>query len=244
MFGRKRHKSDQEDQNLAEANDIQFSTGQETETSQPEQTETSEANSQTDKWEQLDISRDWRENGPFDISEVDLGADDVERIDLGALIFTPFEGMNFQLQIDPETRKAPAVLVSDDESAIEIALFAAPRDTSLIGEIRQDMIKATQDRGGKVKLAEGPFGTEIRRAIPIGEGKEQQIVESRVWFVGGDRWLLRGVLLGKAASETGVGNASELLYEFFSNVVVVRGNEPKVPSDLIELKVPETIAVG
>lgn len=42
-----------------------------------------------DEWEQLDESRDWRADGPFDISEVDLDADDVQRLDFDSLVLTP-----------------------------------------------------------------------------------------------------------------------------------------------------------
>lgn len=199
-----------------------------------------------DPWEAYDASRDWRDDGPFDIDEVDLEADDIERIDLGCLILTPFEGMQVQLQVDERTQKIPAVLVSDGQSAIEVAVFAAPTELSTVAEVRRDMINATKARQGTATLVEGPFGTEIDRVIPAGKNKagENQIMITRTWFVEGPRWLLRGILMGPAGQEQGVGEKTELLFEFFSNLVVVRGEEPRVPGELIMMSVPENLVVG
>ena len=65
-----------------------------------------------------------REDGPFDIDEVDLDADDVERIDFGSLIVTPFENMQMQIQLDQTTGAVQSLLVVQGNSAIEVALFA------------------------------------------------------------------------------------------------------------------------
>lgn len=191
------------------------------------------------KWVKLDASQDWREDGPFDIDEVDLDADDVERLDFGSLIITPFDGMGMQLQVNQQSGDVQAVLVAAGTSAIEIALFAAPGTRSMLPEIRRDMIKATEQSGGNVSLGKGPFGTEIRRLIPV---KDQQgndaLHVSRTWFARGPKWLLRGVLMGEAAMNEGVDGPTELLYEFFSNTVVRRDSQPRVPGDLIPMTMP------
>ena len=49
-----------------------------------------------------------REEGPFDISEVDLDDDDVARLDFGALVATPFPGMQLQLQVNREANTGQA----------------------------------------------------------------------------------------------------------------------------------------
>lgn len=192
-----------------------------------------------DEWERLDASRNWREDGPFDISEVDLEADDVERLDFGCVVLTPFEGMQMQLQVDQRTKKVQAALVMAGPSAIEIALFAAPAQTSMVADIRAEMIAATQKAGGRVSLVEGPFGTEVRRVIPMKDPKGNRVFHvSRTWFAEGPRWLLRGVLMGEAGQASGIDGVSELLYEFFSNTVVRRDQQPRVPGDLIPMTLP------
>lgn len=197
---------------------------------------------QTDEWATLDASRDWREDGPFDISEVDLDADDIERVDLGSLVLTPFDGMQMQLQVEQETRKVQSALVMQGNSAIEIALFAAPTRGSMLPEIRSEMIEVTRANSGEVTLAEGPFGTEIRRVLPV-EGPDGQKMYhvSRTWFAEGPKWMLRGVLMGEAGMATGVDGPTELLYEFFQNVVVRRGHGPMVPGDIIAMNLPDNV---
>lgn len=196
-----------------------------------------------DEWSRLDLSRDWREDGPFDISEVDLDADEVDRIDFGCAVLTPFEGMQMQLQVDQRTKKVQAVLVMAGASAIEIALFAAPAHTSMAADIRDEMVAATEKTGGQVSLAEGPFGTEVRRIVPMTDPKGNRVFHiSRTWFASGPRWLLRGVVMGEAAQATGIDGVSELIYEFFSNTVVRRDQQPRVPGDLIAMTLPASLA--
>ncbi len=198
-----------------------------------------------DEWEALDASRDWREDGPFDISEVDLDADDVERLDFGCVVLTPFEGMQMQLQVDQRSQKVQAALVMAGKSAIEIALFAAPAQSSMVAEIRDEMLAATEKSGGQATLAEGPFGTEVRRVVPMTDPKGNRVVHiSRTWFAEGPRWLLRGVVMGEAGQASGADGVSELIYEFFSNTVVRRDRQPRVPGDLIPMTLPNSLAAS
>jgi hypothetical protein len=195
-----------------------------------------------DEWQTLDASQDWRYDGPFDIDEVDLDADSVQRLDFGTLVITPFDGMQLQLQLNQQTKTVQAILITHEQSAIEVALFAAPGHTSILPEVREDMLDGTRKAGGKGWLVEGPFGTEIRRVLPL-TTKEGEKVEhrSRTWLAEGPRWLLRGVVMGLAAQTEGTEGQAELLYEFFCNLVVRRGDDPRAPGDLIPMTVPEAL---
>ncbi len=158
-----------------------------------------------DEWEALDASRDWREDGPFDISEVDLDADDVERLDFGCVVLTPFEGMQMQLQVDQRSQKVQAALVMAGKSAIEIALFAAPAQSSMVAEIRDEMLAATEKSGGQATLAEGPFGTEVRRVVPMTDPKGNVRV-SRAYLA---HLVRRGSALAIARRRDGRGRPGE-----------------------------------
>lgn len=189
--------------------------------------------------------REWdeqftRDEGPFDISEVDLEADDVKRLDLGCVIVTPFPEMNLQLQVDQKRKRVQAILVGDGASAIEVALFGAPLRASIIPEIRTDIIQSVVNAKGRVAVAKGPFGPEIRRALPVKdpEGKPGMHV-SRTWLAQGPSWMLRGVVMGKAAMEPADHEASLTLFEFFANIVVRRGTAPVAPGALIPMTVPQ-----
>ena len=186
-----------------------------------------------------------REEGPFDVEEVDLeaDADEVTRIDFGSLIVTPFEGMTMQLQMNRQTEAVQAILVGDGESALELSVFAGPARTSLAPEVRSDIIAATARQKGRVQVAEGPFGAELRRMLPVSdaEGKQGMHV-SRTWLVSGPGWMLRGVLLGRATFEPDNKEAQLALFEFFSNLVVRRGTAPAVPGSALPMRVPEAKA--
>jgi len=196
-----------------------------------------------DEWSRFDASRDWREDGPFDITEVDLDADDVQRLDFGSLIVTPFDGMQLQMQISQASKLVQALLVVAKEAALEVALFAAPARGSMLAQVRSDMEAATEQAEGTMTLTRGPLGTEVRRVLPVTapDGRTGKQA-SRTWMVQGPKWLLRGVLLGKGATEDAVTGDSELLFEFFCNLVVRRGDTPHVPGELIGLEVPAALA--
>lgn len=183
-----------------------------------------------------------REEGPFDISEVDLEADEdeVRRLDFGPLVLTPFEGMQLQLNAEREQRRIQSVLVGDGASALEVTLFAGPVKESMTEEIRDDIVKATVQLKGRLQFAEGPFGTELRRAVPTQDPEGNAAMHvSRTWLVSGPGWVLRGVLMGKAALEPQNEEAQLALFEFFSNVVVRRDSAAAVPGRVIYLKAPQ-----
>lgn len=191
-----------------------------------------------EKWTTIDEEFD-RDQGPFDINEVDLEADDVKRLDLGALVVTPFEGMSLQLQVDQSREKVQAVIVGDGVSAMEVALFAGPRSSSMLAEVRDEITEATGRGGGSVALHEGPFGVEIRRTQPVKDPEGRDALHlSRTWLVAGPGWMLRGVLVGKAALEPDNEDATVALEECFGNLVVRRGTNAAAPGSLITLSVP------
>lgn len=183
-----------------------------------------------------------REDGPFDIDEVDLDADDVTRIDFDSLIVTPFENMQMQLQLDQETGSVHSLLVVQGTSALEVALFAAPASSLMVDEVHEEMVRGTKSQGGDATVGPGPLGAELRRIVPMkGPDGEDGYHISRTWLAQGPRWLLRGVLMGEAALGDELDATGELLYEFFCNLVVRRDNSPRVPGDVIGLKVPEEL---
>ena len=198
-----------------------------------------------DEWVAFDGSRDWREDGPFDISEVDLDADDVQRLDFGSLIVTPFDNMQMQLQINQASGQVQALLVVDGKSAIEVALFAAPARGSMLAQVREEMADATEKAGGTMTLVEGPLGTEVKRVLPVTTPDGKQAKQpSRTWLAQGPKWLLRGVLMGNAATAENETEEAQLLFEFFCNLVVRRGDVPKVPGELIGLDIPASLAAN
>ena len=248
MFGRKKKSEDDiEAEDLDTAEEADDDVADEDEDVEDEEIPEDDdiADEPEDEWERYDESRDWREDGPFDVAEVDLDADDVQRLDFGSLVVTPFDGMKMQLQVNQASGQVQALLVVNKQSALEVALFAAPAKGSMLAQVREDMQVATENAGGTMTLAKGPLGVEVRRVLPVttADGREGK-QPSRTWLVEGPKWLLRGVLMGKGATSDDVTGDAELLYEFFCNLVVRRGDHPHVPGELIGLDVPSAIAAS
>ncbi len=153
--------------------------------------------------------------------------------------------MAIQLQIEQQSQRVQALLALHASSGLEVALFAAPARSSMLPEVREALRAGATQGGGTADLSEGPFGTELRRVVPVqGPEGEELLHASRIWLVQGPRWLLRGTLMGEAAlSDDNTGSAGVLI-EFFKNLVVARDSQPRVPGDLVWLSVPENIALA
>jgi hypothetical protein len=191
-------------------------------------------------------ARDWRENGPFDIDEVDLEADtedDPPRIDLGSMVLTGFEGAELRLQVAEETQQIVSAMLVKGDSALELGAYAAPRSGGLWAELRDEIIESATEAGGSAALVEGPFGVELRRLLPVSTPDgEQGYQPSRMWVVEGPRWLLRGIVYGQAALEDGLDSPVAELVAAFRAVVVRRGDEAMAPGDLLPLRLPEGLS--
>jgi hypothetical protein len=188
---------------------------------------------------------DWRADGPFDSEEVDIADDGVTRIDLGAVIVTPWDGLGLQLQVNEADRKVQAVTAVWKNSGLEVTLFAAPNSGGLAEELREDAVEEAEQAGGNATLADGPFGSEVRRVLPQeGPGGEQMFHVSRIWFAEGPRWLLRGTLLGEAAIGDADAPVVAPFVELFRNLVVRRGDKPMVPGELIPMTLPDGAGEG
>lgn len=230
MFGRKKDPAPQDDVDTLEetATDTSFDAA---DTTEP-----------TDGWEDLQASQDWREDGPFDISEVDLEDDEVERLDLGTMILTPSEGMEIQLQVMPGTTEAPAALLLQDQSGMEIALFAAPASGGFVDEVRRDIVATTREQGGVAEVHEGPFGPEVRRVLQIVDEEGQELVhQARIWLVEGPRWMLRASVMGEACFDETLDGAAYPFLEFMKNVVVRRGDRPRPAGDVLPMQLPDGV---
>lgn len=205
--------------------------------------EPSKADTDDADTDELEVEEaDWREDGPFDVSEVELAGDEIERLDLGTLILTPWEGLNLQLQVDEATRNVLSVTGVWAESGLEIALFAAPASAGLAEEHRAMVTQEATEAGGTVEELIGPFGPELRRVIPQpGPKRERLFHVSRIWYAEGPRWMLRGTLLGAAAVDPADETKAAPFVEFFRNLVVRRGTDPRVPGEPITMTLPDGV---
>lgn len=175
-----------------------------------------------------------RQDGPFDEAEVESRDGFV---DLGALLITPSEGLQLRLEVEEATQRVVAVTLDLNGSSLQLQAFAAPKTETLWDEIREQIGQSVGAQGGQVEEVEGAFGTELVAKLPAGlpDGSQGYRV-ARFIGVDGPRWFLRGVLGGPAALER---PAAEPLETLFRKVVVVRGDSPMPPRDLLQLRLPK-----
>ncbi|QGF24769.1 DUF3710 domain-containing protein [Raineyella fluvialis] len=191
-----------------------------------------------DAWAAVD-ARDWRTDGPFDIDEVDLDGDPVGRMDLGALVITPIDGMEVRFQVEQTSARATAVLLMHGESAMELSVYAAPRSGGLWADVRSEVMDVARHEGGTAELAEGPFGVEVRRMMPVVTPDGQQGLQpTRMLMIEGPRWALRAVVYGRAAIDYADEAVTAELREVLRDTVVRRGDLPMPPGSIIPLTLP------
>ena len=204
-------------------------------------------------------STEWRHEGPFEVAELGdaaaaLDDADTPRIDLGSLVISPVPGSELRLQVNEAQEIVSAMLVlpihgpAEDgrepevvsSSALELSAYAAPRSGGLWAELRDEISESAVESGGSAELAEGPFGVELRRLLPVTTPSgEQGYQPSRMWVAEGPRWLLRGIVYGQAAIEADDDDpAVAAVLAAFRDVVVRRGDEAMAPGDLLPMTIP------
>ena len=172
--------------------------------------------------------------GPLDENE--SGANKPS-VDLGSLRVEPQRGMQLRMEVDKSNDRAVAVTLEYQGSTVQLQPFAAPRSSGLWHPIRAQIQQQVASQGGTALEAEGPFGPELVASVPV--QADGQFGTRKVRFVGidGPRWFLRAVIGGEAASDA---EAAVAIHRIIRSVVVVRGNTPLPPRDLLPLQVPAT----
>ena len=114
--------------------------------------------------------------------------------------------------------------------------------TGRLDEIREQIGQSVGSQGGQIEEIEGSFGTELVAKLPAGgaDGSQGYRV-ARFIGVDGPRWFLRGVFGGEAALDR---DAAAGLEGLFRQIVVVRGENPMPPRDLLQLRLPKDAAAA
>ncbi len=169
--------------------------------------------------------------GPWDAAESFPSRD---RVDLGSL-HVPM-GPEHEIQLVMADQHGAWVTIRHGESEMQVQAFAAARRSALWDDIRAEIAKEVREAGGDSQEVQGSFGTELLARVPVEQGQPASGLRL-VRFVGvdGPRWFLRGLFTGPAADG---GQPAGLLEEIFRDVVVVRGEHPVPPRDILELRLP------
>jgi hypothetical protein len=173
-------------------------------------------------------------SGPYDADE--LPEDGPERVDLGSLLIAPEPGRELRLQVDEASGVVQSVMLASADGALELRAFAAPRNGDLWSEARPQIASEVAGRGGTATEREGRWGPELvcRVQVRTPDGKTGT-QESRIIGINGPRWLLRGTLLGKPATDVeGSADWEDLL----SRVAVRRGAQAMPVGEPLAVTMP------
>lgn len=176
-------------------------------------------------------------DGPRDVSEV---SDTSSHVDLGSLMIAPAAGTELRLEVDQKSNEVTAIQIADDDGAVQVQVFAAPRSAGIWDDIRDEIAEMISGNGGTVERATGPFGSELRTRLAQ-PGPQGRTVFAPAIFAGveGRRWFLRAVYSGSAAVDEG---AREVFDSVLRTIVVDRGDEPRAPREMLPLQMPKAAA--
>lgn len=175
--------------------------------------------------------------GPWDMDEPHP---DLPRVDLGSLQVPVLDGMDIQLVFAEQ--HGAWVTVHHGLSELQLQAFAAPKRDSLWDDVRAEIAAEITAAGGVSQESAGPFGTELLARVPAEPGQPQSGLRPvRFAGVDGPRWFLRGLFSGAAAENPAAAAPLEALLR---EVVVVRGDHPVPPRDLLELRLPPEAAAA
>jgi hypothetical protein len=172
--------------------------------------------------------------GPLDESEANAVR---PYVDLGGVKILPRPELQLRLEVEEGSKRVVAVGLDYAGSTLQVQPFAAPRNTGLWHEIRQQIVDQIQKQGGTTQVVVGNFGPEVLAEIPVAAGQPGGTRRARFIGVDGPRWFLRGVIAGEGASNP---DAAAKVEDLFRSIVVVRGTTPMPPRDLIPLHMPAT----
>lgn len=182
---------------------------------------------------------DRAENGPLDEAEANAVR---PYVDLGGVKILPRADLQLRLEVEEGSKRVVAVGLDYVGSTLQVQPFAAPRNSGLWHEIRQQIVEQIQKQGGTTRVVTGTFGPEVQAQIPVSTpGEPQGTRLARFIGVDGPRWFLRGVIAGDAIVNA---DAAAKIEDLFRSIVVVRGTTPMPPRDLIPLHMPQAPGQG
>ncbi|WEV78972.1 DUF3710 domain-containing protein [Janibacter cremeus] len=229
MFGRKKKQGSEEAADAAPERDAPQPAGSGTEPAAGDPAETIAGTSPAGS----------PDGGPRDSADVeDLGS----LVDLGSVHARPAPGMELRLELDAKTNDVSGLQMGNDDGAVQVQVFAAPRSSGIWDEIRSEISEMIAGNGGTVEEAEGTFGTELRTRLAQ-PGPQGRTVFAPAVFAGvdGPRWFLRAVYSGAPAVDESARAAFD---ECVRSIVVTRGDEPRAPREMLPLTMPESATQG
>lgn len=170
---------------------------------------------------------DRESRGPYDLTEVPAIR---PYVDLGSLKVLPREGLQLRLDVEEGSKRIVALSLDLHGSTLQVQAFSAPKNSGVWLSILHQIESQLVSQGVSVAQEQGEFGPEL-----IARSANAQTQPMRFIGVDGPRWVLRGIVSGNALSDDA---AAQEIDELFRSLVVVRGEIPMPPRELLPLRVP------
>ncbi|WP_049897561.1 DUF3710 domain-containing protein [Nesterenkonia massiliensis] len=183
------------------------------------------------------------QSGQADAEEALRGprdADEVESkkgyLDFGALLVPAGKDQKVRLDIDQKTKRVVSLTIAVGEASIQLQAFSAPKSGGIWQDVRRQIEESVVKQHGRVKEIDGRFGKELHARVPtvLKDGRQGWRAARFIGFEG-NRWFLRGVIGGRGAIDR---QASAGVEKLFSEILVVRGDQPLPPRELLPLRPP------
>ena len=178
-----------------------------------------------------------RPRGPWDREETDVDEGDDSYIDLGGLVVKGIEGVELRLQVEDQQGTIAAVMFAGPDSGLELRAFAAPRSGGIWDEVRAD-IAAEADPPRR-------DGERVRRRVrhgadPEGAGPDtrRQAGHSAVPHRRCRRPSLAAARHVPRQERPSARSRGCRWRPRSADVIVVRGNDPMAPRDMIRMQMP------
>ena len=173
--------------------------------------------------------------GPWDSGD---SYPEIPRVDLGSLVIPV--APDYDVQIVFAEQQGAWVTVRHGGSELQLQAFAAPKRDAIWDDVRTEIATEIAGAGGSSEEREGPFGAELQARVPAQPGMPASgFIPVRFVGVDGPRWFLRGLFSGPATTDPAAAAPLEALIR---EIVVVRGEHPMPPRDLLELRLPPEAA--
>ena len=158
-------------------------------------------------------------------------------LDFGGLMIPASPQQKVRLDIDQKTKRVVALTITLGQASIQLQPFSAPKSGGTWDEVREQIADSVKAQKGRIKEVDGRFGKELAARVPtvLKDGRQGWRVARFIGFEG-PRWFLRGVVGGRGAIDA---EAAREVEDFFASVVVVRGEDPLPPRELLPLRPPE-----
>jgi hypothetical protein len=158
------------------------------------------------------------------------------RVDVGSLLIPAVSGQELGLELSDDQSRFTAVSVDIPDGKLQVRALAAPKSGGLWEDERTSIVATILRSGGRAQETDGPFGPEVVVYEPPDPNSGLTGLQpARFVGVDGPRWMLLGKISGPAAARPELARPLE---EVFAGIVVVRGDHPAPPRDLLDILLP------